>query len=137
MPLREGLVLYGLVMLGSMIGGVARAAVALLLDAPAPGLPWATLAVNVLGSFAIGLYAGLSEPGGRLFPSARQRQFVMTGLCGGFTTFSLFGLETLRLLEVERPLAAAAYVALSVMLWLAAGWGGYALAGRSQRLEGG
>jgi CrcB protein len=50
--------------------------------------PGATLAVNVVGSFAIALYATLAEPEGRLKPSPRQRYFVTAGLCGGFTTFS-------------------------------------------------
>jgi fluoride exporter len=58
------------------------------------------------------------------------RQFVMVGLCGGYTTFSAFSLETLDLLHAARPLAAGANIVLSVMLSLIAVWGGHVLAQR-------
>lgn len=127
---RETLVLYGLVALGAAIGGTARALVGLALAGSA--FPWATLAVNVVGSFVIGLYAGLTGPEGRLMATGRSRQFVMTGICGGFTTFSLFGLETVRLATHAPPLAAL-YVGLSLLLWFAAVWYGDALAARLNR----
>ncbi len=122
--LREGLASYALVALGSAIGGTLRALVSLAVPAAA-GLPWATLVVNVLGSFAIALYATLTGPGGRRPASLRQRHFVTAGLCGGFTTFSLFGVETLRLAQSGRPEAAAAWVAFSVAAWLGAAWLGH------------
>jgi CrcB protein len=125
--------LYLAVASGAAIGGVGRALVSLAFAGPA--FPWATLAVNVVGSFVIGLYATLTEPGGRMFAGARTRQFVMTGVCGGFTTFSLFGLETLRLASQGLP-AAAAYVGLSVVVWMAAVWAGHALATRLNKLGG-
>jgi fluoride exporter len=95
-----GLGLYGAVGVGSALGALARylctlAMVALL----GPAFPWGTLAVNVLGSFLIGLYATVTEPDGRLRASPAQRQFVIAGFCGGFTTFSIFSLETLLLVE--------------------------------------
>ena len=81
-----------------------------------PGFPWATLAVNVIGSFAIGLVWVLL--------AARGLQawlpFVMTGLLGGFTTFSAFSLDTLRLVEAGRIAAAGGYVVASVILSIAA-----------------
>jgi len=77
-----------------------------------PGFPWATLAVNVLGS---ALIVGFSQ--------ARWQAFWVTGFCGGFTTFSLFSLEVWELWEREQPWLAAVYLAVSVAGWLmAAGW---------------
>src|SRR5256885_16125031 len=91
-------VLYGYVAAGSVLGGVARYLLSVLIQS-IPGFPWATLFVNVTGSFIIGFYSSLSGPDGRLFASVRQRQFVMTGFCGGYTTFSTFSLETFTLLQ--------------------------------------
>lgn len=133
--LTEGAVLYVTVALGSAIGGSLRAAASLAAPAGA-GLPWATLFVNVAGSFAIGLYATLTGPDGRLLASARQRHFVMTGLCGGFTTFSIFSLEAVRFLDAGRAGMAGLTVALSVTLWLAAVWFGHLLARRLNRPGG-
>ena len=59
--------------------------------------PWGTLIVNVSGSFIIGFFATLTGPEGRLLVSGTARQFVMTGILGGFTTFSSFSLQTLTL----------------------------------------
>ena len=75
---------------------------------PPPGLvatgfgetfPWGTLVVNVVGCFIIGFFATLTAPDGRLFVGGTTRQFVMTGFCGGFTTFSSFSLQTLNLMN--------------------------------------
>ena len=122
--LGEGLANYALVALGSGLGGTLRALVSLATPA-AGGLPWGTLVVNVLGSFAIALYVTLTGPGGPRPATARQRYFVTTGLCGGFTTFSLFSVETLRLAQSGRPEMAAAWVAFSVAAWLGAAWLGH------------
>ena len=124
---REALALYAWGALGSMIGGTARALLSLALAGTA--FPWATLGANVAGSFVIGLYAGLTGPEGRLMATGRQRQFVMTGICGGFTTFSLFSLETLRL-AARAPALAGLYLGLSLVLWFAAVWYGHATATR-------
>jgi CrcB protein len=128
--------LYAAVAAGSALGALARylcsvAAVALL----GPAFPWGTLTVNVLGSLLIGLYASLSEPDGRLLASPAQRQFVMAGFCGGFTTFSIFSLETLLLVDRHEFDLAAIYVAVSVALWLVSVWIGYRIGSKMNRLK--
>lgn len=128
-------VLYAVVAVGSVLGGVARYAASLLIPVVA-GFPWATLFVNVTGSFIIGFYSTLSGPDGRLFASTRQRQLVMTGFCGGYTTFSSFSLETFRLFEGGLTPTALAYIAVSVVTWLLAVWLGHLLATRLNRLKG-
>jgi CrcB protein len=84
----------------------------------------------------IGLYATLSGPDGRLFAGPTQRQFVLTGICGGYTTFSVFSLETFRLLQAGNLPAAGINVAVSVVAWLAAVWAGHTIATRLNRLTG-
>lgn len=134
--IRSGSILYGAVALGSVIGGEARYLVGVLLQILGPGFPWATLFVNVTGSFVIGFYAALTGPDGRVFASARQRQFVMTGICGGYTTFSAFSLETFQLLRAGDAPAAMLNVGISVIGWLVAVWLGHVLATRINRLKG-
>ncbi len=115
--------LYLAVGLGGMLGSVARSLVSLgLLHLLGPGFAWGTLAVNVVGSFLIGLYATLTEPGGRVVASPARRQFVLTGFCGGFTTFSIFSLETVLLAEQRAFDSAAVNVGASVLLWMVAVW---------------
>lgn len=133
----ESLGLYALVGLGAAIGGVARMLVSLgALALTGPGFPWGTLVANVVGSFAIGFYATLSEPGGRLMASAGVRQFVIAGLCGGFTTFSVFSLESVQFLAARHYVMAATYVGVSVVTWLMAVWLGFVIATRLNRLGG-
>lgn len=84
--------------------------------------PLGTLVVNVAGSLAIGvLYVVLVE---RLAAALPLRGLLVAGLLGGFTTFSAFALETLLLVESDEPLRAGTYVVASVVLCLAACWGG-------------
>lgn len=135
--MRGRLRLYAAVAAGGALGSIARylcsqGALALL----GPAFPWGTLLVNTLGSFLIGFYATLTEPDGRLFASPAARQFVMAGFCGGFTTFSVFSLESVRFLEAGAPGLAGAYVLASVALWLPAVWTGHLLAQRLNRLGG-
>ena len=133
----ESLALYALVGLGAAIGGVGRMLVSLAaLELAYPGFPWGTLVANVVGSFAIGLYATLTEPGGRLMASARLRQFVVAGLCGGFTTFSVFSLESVQFLAAQNYATAAAYMGASAISWLIAVWLGFAIATRLNRRDG-
>ena len=90
--------------------------------------PWGTLIINVTGSFVIGLFAALTGPDGRIFVPSTGRQFVMIGICGGYTTFSSFSLQTLNLLNDGEWFAAIGNVTLSVVLCLIAVWAGHVLA---------
>lgn len=128
-------ILYACVAAGAVLGGLARYLASLLI-LPVSGFPLATLFVNVTGSFIIGFYATLSGPDGRWFASAEQRQFIMTGFCGGYTTFSSFSLETVRLLHAGLTGTAFLNTAVSVVTWLIAVWLGHAAASRLNRLKG-
>lgn len=120
--------IYAAVGLGSALGGVLRWLISDLLQGPpGAGLPWGTLWVNASGSFLIGLYAALVAPGGRWSHGLAARLFFMTGLCGGYTTFSIFSLEAIMLLQDGRGGLAGAYIGASLLLWLAGVWAGYAL----------
>jgi fluoride exporter len=128
-------ILYACVAAGGMVGSLARYAVSLLLP-PLSGFPLPTLFVNVTGSFIIGFYSTLTSPDGRWFATTRQRQFVMTGICGGYTTFSAFSLDTFRLLHDRMTAMAMLNVVVSVVTWLVAVWLGHVLASRLNRLKG-
>lgn len=111
-----------LVGIGGFAGSVARYLLGgwLLHHTAQERFPWSTFAVNVVGCLVIGVLAGLAERHSMFGPGLRL--FLFTGLLGGFTTFSAFGLETLFLLRRGEPWVAAAYVAGSVLLGLAAVW---------------
>jgi CrcB protein len=87
--------------------------------------PWGTLLVNVAGCTFIGFFAALTGPEGRWFAPAAVRQFVMPGVCGGFTTFSTFSLETRNLARDGDWGKAAGNIAGSLLLCLAGVWLGY------------
>lgn len=127
--------LYASVALGSVIGGVLRYLASVLVsDHLGPDFPWGTLFVNVTGSFVIGFYAAVTGPDGRLRAGLRQRHFVMAGICGGYTTFSVFSLETFRLVQAGDLGMAGVNIGVSVVAWLAAVWVGHGLATRMNRL---
>ena len=98
--------------------------------------PWGTILVNLLGSFVIGFVATLTAPDGRLFVGSETRQFIMLGLCGGFTTFSSFSLQTLNLAQDGEWLRAGANILLSVAACLVAVWLGHIAAGNLNQLKG-
>ncbi len=116
------------VAVGGAIGSVARfwmtGAMAALTG---PRFPWGTLLINVLGSCLIGLVAGLTLTPARVGMHPDLRIFLMTGVCGGFTTFSAFSLQTLELMQGGAVLPAAAYAVSSVILCVIATFGGWTL----------
>src|SRR5262252_1813326 len=107
--------------IGGALGSLGRYWVSeALAIALGPAFPWGTLLVNVSGSFVIGFVAGGSGGGGRWIESAFARQFIMVGLCGGYTTFSAFSLQTVAMLQAGDVGRASLNVAGSVGLCLAA-----------------
>ena len=108
--------------MGSVLRYLVSLAFAALVSSP---FPFATFAVNVAGCFLIGILFGLSERGSVLSPE--WRIFLTTGFCGGFTTFSTFSYESLRLLQDGEVLYLFLNVALSVVLGLAATYAGILL----------
>lgn len=122
------------VALGTAVGGALRVLcshIAAVVLAVAP--LWSTAFVNVTGSLAIGFVATLTAPDGRLMVSTPWRQFVMVGVCGGYTTFSILSLETLDLLMAGETLLGGMNIGLSLALSLVAVWLGHALAQRMGR----
>jgi CrcB protein len=116
------------VLVGGAAGSGIRYAVALALPARgAAGFPVATLTVNLLGCLLIGVAAALLGPSSTISPHLRLG--ILVGLLGGFTTFSSFGLETLRLIQSGHIGAAALYVGLSNLAGLAAVWMGARVGG--------
>lgn len=112
-----------LVVAGGGIGSAARYLVAIWMAHRFDGFPWATLTVNVTGSFVIGVLATLADETGSIGPHARL--FLLVGVLGGFTTFSSFSLETLRLVDqAHQPIRALLNVLASVSLSLAAATAG-------------
>lgn len=98
---------------GGFLGAVLRYLIGLLPVSPASGFPIKTFAINVLGAFAIGIVAAL---GARNALDPRLTLFLKVGVCGGFTTFSSFALETNDLLAKGATATAALYVVLSIAL---------------------
>jgi CrcB protein len=124
---------YLWVALGGALGSVTRywmgGFVATRFPDTAAIFPLGTLIINVSGSFLIGIFAALTVSQGRMDPQTRAFaiQLVMTGICGGYTTFSSFSLQTLNLLRDREYLYAGGNILLSVALCLVAVWLGYLL----------
>ena len=120
---------------GGALGSLARWGVGLALPYAGRQFPWATFTVNVVGCLLIGALMWFEEE--RWPPSLYRRSFLRTGVLGGFTTFSAYGLDAHTLLQAGAPVVAAAYVAgslvaglLAVPLGAAAGSGVVAAAAR-------
>jgi CrcB protein len=121
------LTLYLWIALGSALGGVARHWTAWAVAAVVGGdFPLGTILINIVGSFVIGFFGALTASGGRWPADVAVRHFVMIGICGGFTTFSAFSLQTLLLIRQGDLPGALANVGLSVVACLIAVWVGHA-----------
>jgi CrcB protein len=120
---------YAWVAIGGALGSMARFFVGIAV-AQMVGVrfPWGTLLINVVGSFVIGWFDVLTGEFGSWTVPADARVFVLVGICGGFTTFSSFSLQTMQLLQGGEALRAGAYVLASVALCLVSVWAGMMLA---------
>lgn len=113
-------------MLGSALGGAGRYwCSGIAARGFGETFPWGTLIVNVVGSFIIGFFNSLTAPDGRFLVGTPARQFVMVGICGGYTTFSSFSLQTLNVVRDGELVDAAANVGGSVLACLIAVWLGH------------
>jgi CrcB protein len=121
---------YLWVAIGGALGSVSRYWInGVVSDRIGATFPWGTLVINIAGSFVIGILGAVASPEGRLDSQARQftTQFFMIGVCGGYTTFSSFSLQTLNLVRDREWLYAGGNVLLSVVLCLLAVWLGWML----------
>jgi CrcB protein len=119
---------YLWIAIGGALGSMGRYWISgLVAERYVHAFPWNTLVVNMTGSLVIGVFGALTEPEGRWFVSPGVRQFFMVGICGGYTTFSSFSLQTLTLLREREWLYATGNVVLSVVLCMIAVWLGYLL----------
>jgi CrcB protein len=116
-----------IVALGGAIGAVARYVIAGAVQRmTSPYFPYGTLAVNVVGCAAVGVVVGLAlDRPSAIGPGLRL--FLVIGVCGGFTTFSAFGYETLELLRADQFLSAFLNVGANLLAGVAAVWAGLAL----------
>jgi CrcB protein len=112
-----------LVGLGGGLGSVCRYAASLAI--PSRYFPYATLAINICGSFIIGLILAFSVKENGLHNN--WKLFLATGICGGFTTFSAFSLENMGMLQSGKTGMAFLYITLTVVLGIAATFAGYHL----------
>jgi CrcB protein len=124
-------VTYLWVALGSALGGLARFWFGLLAARLwGEAFPWGTIIINVVGSFIIGFFGTLTLADGPFPASPNLRIFVMIGICGGFTTFSSFSLQTLTLMRDGNWFGVSANIVLSVVLCIIAVTIGHVLADR-------
>ncbi|MDD2764292.1 MAG: fluoride efflux transporter CrcB [Opitutaceae bacterium] len=131
------MMLYLLIALGGALGSVARFFISgVVANQFGTTFPWGTFMINVTGSFLIGFYATLTGPDGRVFASSNARQFFMTGICGGYTTFSSFSLQTLNLARDGEWLQAGGNTVGSVVTCLVATWLGHLAAAQLNQLKG-
>lgn len=120
---------YVSIMLGGALGTGARFWVSgFVAEKAGEFFPLGTLVVNVTGSFVLGFFAALTDPDGRLFLPPGFRQFFMIGLCGGYTTFSSFSLQTFDLIREGDWFNAGLNTLLSFVCCLIAVWLGRVLA---------
>ena len=132
------MVTYLWIALGGALGSVARyGASSLIAQWFGETFPFGTLAVNITGSLVIGFFAALTGPDGRLLVGPDARTFVMVGICGGYTTFSSFSLQTLNLVRDGELALAGANIIGSVVACLFAVWLGDVAATALNQARGG
>ena len=129
---------YLWISLGGALGSAGRYWLNGIVSQRFETFPAGTLVVNVTGSFIIGVLGALTIPEGRMSSEGRAfaTQFLMIGICGGFTTFSSFSLQTLNLLRDREWLYAGGNALLSVTLCLIATWLGYLLGAAFNAMKG-
>jgi len=127
---------YLWVAIGGALGSMARYGIGgLVSEKFGVAFPWGTLVINVTGSFVIGVLGALTAPEGKMTPQSRAltTQLLITGVCGGYTTFSSFSLQTLNLIRDREWLYAGGNMVLSVTLCMIAVWLGYLLGSMVKR----
>jgi CrcB protein len=130
---------YLWVAVGGALGSVGRfwlnGVVSAQIDTP---FPWGTMLVNISGSFLIGIIGAVAGAEGRLDSASRVfvTNFLMVGICGGYTTFSSFSLQTLKLLQDRQWLYAGGNILLSMLLCMIAVWLGYLLGATINSIKG-
>jgi len=129
--------LYFWIFLGSGLGGLARFALSgVVADTFGGTFPWGTFIINVSGSFVIGFFNTLTSPDGRYIVGPTARQFVMTGILGGFTTYSSFSLQTLNLAREGEWLNAGTNAGGTFVICFIAVWLGHLCAAWINTLKG-
>jgi CrcB protein len=119
-----------LIMVGGAVGTLIRYLISVLTTTAPHELPWGTIAINISGSFVIGFFGTLTLANGRFPVSENVRLLVMVGVCGGFTTFSSFSLQTFELLRNGCFFRAVVNVVGSVVLCIGAVAAGHFVAAR-------
>lgn len=122
---------FVLVGLGGALGSMLRFQTVSLATRFSPQFPGGTVAVNLLGCFLIGLLSALAQKRGVV--SEEARLLLVTGFLGGFTTFSAFGLDTLKLMQSSKYLPALGNILLSVLGGLAMVWMGWLAVGAASK----
>lgn len=107
-----------LVALGGAVGSIGRYLISRMVES---SFPWTTFTVNILGSLFIGLFVGMADKGN---VSPEMKLLLVTGFCGGFTTFSTFSNESFNMMKVGDVLQTALYVGASVIIGILAVWVG-------------
>jgi CrcB protein len=132
------MIAYFWVAFGGALGSVSRFWLNGLVSQRFDTLPIGTILINVTGSFLIGVIGALAAPEGRMDSQSRAfaTQFFMYGICGGYTTFSSFSLQTLSLVREREWLYAGGNVVISVVLCLVAVWLGWLLGSMISSLKG-
>lgn len=128
--------IYLIIGLGSFLGGIARYWLSGVVHLwTGVMFPWGTLTVNVIGSFIIGFLYSLFSPTGLFLVSSETRYFLTIGICGGFTTFSTFSLETLNLFQEGEFFKVGLNIIVTVLLCLLFVWLGHLLASLMAQLK--